>query len=44
MGLGVYQSMLACGIKPVVTDINVIDEAVMAYAEEKIVDRVDKLH
>jgi predicted Fe-Mo cluster-binding NifX family protein len=44
MGMGAYQSMVTRGIKPVVTDIREIDEAVMAYAEGKIVDRVDRLH
>jgi predicted Fe-Mo cluster-binding NifX family protein len=44
MGAGAYESMRARGIKPVVTDISSIDEAVRAYVEGKIVDRVDKLH
>jgi predicted Fe-Mo cluster-binding NifX family protein len=44
MGMGAYQSMLARGIKPVVTDIQDIDQAVMDYAAGRIVDRVDRLH
>jgi predicted Fe-Mo cluster-binding NifX family protein len=44
MGMGAYQSMLARGIKPVVTEIRDIDQAVIAYVEGKIVDRVDQLH
>jgi predicted Fe-Mo cluster-binding NifX family protein len=44
MGMGAYQSLLKRGIKPVVTDIQDIDQAVMAYVEGKIVDRVDRLH
>ena len=44
MGAGAYQSMAERGIKPVVTDIASIDEAVMAYVEGKIVDRTDWLH
>ena len=44
MGMGAYQSMVARGIKPVVTDVGEIDQAALAYVEEKIVDRVDKLH
>ena len=44
MGMGAYQSMQARGIRPVVTDIAVIDEAVMAYVEGNIVDRVERLH
>ena len=44
MGMGAYQSMQVRGIKPVVTDIRDIEQAVQAYIEGKIVDRVDKLH
>ncbi len=44
MGAGAYQSMAERGIKPVVTEIASIDEAVMAYVEGKIVDRTDRLH
>jgi predicted Fe-Mo cluster-binding NifX family protein len=44
MGAGAYQSMQARGIKPVVTDIASIDDAVMAYVEGRIVDRTDWLH
>jgi predicted Fe-Mo cluster-binding NifX family protein len=44
MGAGAYESMRARGIQPVVTDIALIDEAVKAYVEGKIVDRVDRLH
>ena len=44
MGMGAYESMKVRGIRPVVTDIAAIDEAVMAYIEGTIVDRVEKLH
>lgn len=44
MGMGAYQSMVARGIKPVVTDLRDIEQAVMAYVQGKIVDRVDWLH
>jgi predicted Fe-Mo cluster-binding NifX family protein len=44
MGAGAYQSMITNGIRPVMTDIELIDEAVQAYLEGKIVDRVDLLH
>jgi hypothetical protein len=36
--------VVARGIKPVVTDIASIEEAVLAYVEGRIVDRVDRLH
>ena len=32
------------GIRPVVTDIASVDEAVMAYVEGNIVDQVERLH
>lgn len=44
MGMGAYQSMLQRGIKPYVTDIEDITQAVTAYAQGKLVDRVDMLH
>ena len=44
MGMGAYESMKARGIRPVVTDIAAIDDAVMAYVAGSIVDQVGKLH
>lgn len=44
MGMGAYESMRALGIRPVVTDIAVIDEAVMAYIEGNISDQIERLH
>lgn len=44
MGMGAYQSMQVCGIRPVVTDIIAIDEAVISYIEGNIVDQTDRLH
>ena len=44
MGMGAYQSMQARGIRPVVTDIEQIDEAALAYAAGDIVDHTEKLH
>jgi predicted Fe-Mo cluster-binding NifX family protein len=44
MGMGAYESMKVQGIRPVVTDIAIIDEAVMAYVGGSIVDQVERLH
>lgn len=44
MGMGAYQSMQIRGIRPVVTDISDIDEAIKAYIDGNIVDRVELLH
>ena len=44
MGRGAYESMQQRNIRPVVTDIQNIEEAAMAYATGRIVDHVDKLH
>jgi predicted Fe-Mo cluster-binding NifX family protein len=44
MGAGAYESMQRAGIRPIVTDIASIDEAVQAYLDGQIVDRVDRLH
>jgi len=44
MGMGAYESMKTRGIRPVVTDIDKIDEAVKAYVDGNIVDQVNRLH
>jgi predicted Fe-Mo cluster-binding NifX family protein len=44
MGMGAYESMKARNIRPVVTDITDIDEAILAYANGQIVDHVENLH
>jgi predicted Fe-Mo cluster-binding NifX family protein len=44
MGQGAYQSMQQRNIRPVVTDIETIDDAVLAYVGGQIVDHVEKLH
>lgn len=44
MGMGAYENMRARNIRPVVTDIADIDEAVLAYANGQIVDHVERLH
>ncbi len=44
MGYGAYESMKARNIRPLVTDIAGIEEAVMAYANGQIVDHIEKLH
>lgn len=44
MGMGAYESMKARSIRPVVTDITDIDEAILAYANGQIVDHIENLH
>lgn len=44
MGYGAYQSMLELNIKPVVTDIKNIDDAVQAVISGSIIDHTEKLH
>jgi predicted Fe-Mo cluster-binding NifX family protein len=44
MGAGAYYSMEQRGIRPVVTDIESIEEALMAYIEGRIIDHTEKLH
>jgi len=44
MGRGAYESMKVRNIRPMVTDIAEIDEAVLAYANGQIIDHVEKLH
>jgi predicted Fe-Mo cluster-binding NifX family protein len=44
MGAGAYESMRARGIKPIVTDVRSIDEAVQAYLAGQLIDQVERLH
>ncbi len=44
MGNGAYQSMLQLNIKPVVTNIKNIDDAVQAVINNSIIDHTEKLH
>lgn len=44
MGRGAYQSMLQLNIKPIITDIRNIDEAIQAVINGSIIDHTDKLH
>jgi len=44
MGAGVYQSMQAAGVRPIVTDVPDIEAAVAAYFAGDLYDHVEKLH
>jgi predicted Fe-Mo cluster-binding NifX family protein len=44
MGMGAYESMKARGIRPIVTDIASIDEAVMTYLDGRLVNHADYVH
>jgi len=44
MGAGAYESMRQLNVKPVVTDIRNIDEAIQAYIDQKIIDHSELLH
>lgn len=44
MGRGAYLAVEQANIKPVVTDIAQIEDAVQAYVEGDIVDHTEKLH
>jgi predicted Fe-Mo cluster-binding NifX family protein len=44
MGAGAYYSIQQAGIRPIITDIESIDEAIQAYVDGKIVDHTEKLH
>jgi len=44
MGAGAYQGMEQAGIRPVVTDVTNIDEAVQAYLAGSILDHTERLH
>ncbi len=44
MGMGAYQFMVTRKIKPVITDLHEIDEAIQTYIAGNLVDHVEKLH
>ena len=44
MGWGAYESMMDYGIKPVVTDVQSIDEAVQFYVAGNLENRMEQLH
>ncbi len=44
MGIGAYQSMQQFDIKPVVTDLRDIEEAVKAFIDGKLIDHTELLH
>lgn len=44
MGMGAYQSMLRLNIKPIVTDLNDIDDIAHSYRDGRIIDHTEKLH
>jgi predicted Fe-Mo cluster-binding NifX family protein len=44
MGAGAYESIKQAKIKPVITDVANIDEAVQAYLVGNLKDHVEKLH
>ena len=44
MGAGAYESIKQAGIRPVVTDVADINEAVQAYLAGTLTDHVEKLH
>ena len=44
MGNGVYTSMRSLNIRPILTDITDIEEAVKAYVDGSITDHAERLH
>lgn len=44
MGMGAYESMKQFNIKPIVTDLREIDEAVQAFLDGKLIDHTELLH
>jgi predicted Fe-Mo cluster-binding NifX family protein len=44
MGRGAYLALEEANVKPIVTDIEDIDEAIQAYIDGDIVDHTERLH
>ena len=44
MGYGAYESFNQRGIRPIISDVLDVDQAVMACAEGRLVDHAERLH
>ncbi len=44
MGAGAYAGLQAAGIRPILTDLRTVDEAIQAYLEGRLVDHPERLH
>lgn len=44
MGAGAYESLRQAGIRPILTDVARIDDAVQAYLEGRLEDHPERLH
>jgi predicted Fe-Mo cluster-binding NifX family protein len=44
MGNGAYQNMIERNIKPMITDLDDIDNAIQAYLDGTLENRLDRLH
>ncbi len=44
MGAGAYESIAQAGIRPILTDIAEIEQAVQAYVDGRLVDHPERLH
>jgi predicted Fe-Mo cluster-binding NifX family protein len=44
MGLGAYENLRSLGIRPIVTDIRSIDEAVQAFIEGRLENHEERVH
>jgi predicted Fe-Mo cluster-binding NifX family protein len=44
MGYGAYERVRQRGIRPIISDIIDVDQAILECAEGRIVDHVDRLH
>jgi predicted Fe-Mo cluster-binding NifX family protein len=44
MGMGAYENLRSLGIRPVVTDVKSIDEAVKAFIEGRLENHAERIH
>ncbi len=44
MGAGAYHGLQQAGIRPIITDISTVDEAVRALIEGRLIDHPERLH
>jgi len=44
MGIGAYENLRSLGIRPIVTDMQSIDEAVKAFVEGRLENHAERIH
>jgi predicted Fe-Mo cluster-binding NifX family protein len=44
MGVGAYENLRSMGIRPIITDMRLIDEAAQAFIEGRLENHAERIH